>query len=251
MTQLADRIARMAAYVDALREAFDGADRRSYINQNTHAVRREVIESGCMQLFTLTPPPAIGGLVQHNIDPFNIIFEAPYGRSIIPNLIDMIEQAIGVMSEPGYGQPLEVSREGVVSEPVQRGYVFIAMPMAGNNPHMDDVHDAIKEVARQCGLTAERVDDTESNDRITDRLLESIRKAEFVVVDLTEERPNVFYEAGYAQGMGKTPIYIARQGTNLHFDLKDYPIIFFDNLRTLKTRLAGRLQALAGEREAG
>ncbi len=250
MAKLATRIERMAAYVDALREVAGGRDRRTYINQNTHAVRREVLESGCMQLFTLTPPPAIGGLIQRNIDPFTIIFDAPYGHSIIPNLIDMIERAIGVMSEPGYGQPQNEASEGVAVEPIQKGYVFIAMPMAGKNPQMDDVHDAIKEVARQCGLTAERVDDAESNDRITDRLLESIRKAEFVVVDLTEERPNVFYEAGYAQGLGKTPIYLAREGTSLHFDLKDYPVIFFDSLRALKVKLEKRLRALSGARAA-
>lgn len=61
--------------------------------------------------------------------------------------------------------------------------------------------------------------------------MESIQKAEYVIVDLTESRPNVFYEAGYAQGIGKIPIYIAKKGTELEFDLKDYPVIFFDSYR--------------------
>jgi len=79
------------------------------------------------------------------------------------------------------------------------------------------------------------VDELQSNERITDRILESIRKAEFVIVDLTYSRPNVFYEAGYAQGIGKTPVYIAKEGTQLEFDLKDYPVIFFKNMKQLNS----------------
>ena len=83
------------------------------------------------------------------------------------------------------------------------------------------------------------------NERITDRILESIQKAVYVIVDLTESRPNVFCEAGYAQGIGKVPIYIARNGTVLEFDLKDYPVIFFDSYRELKEKLEARLRGLS------
>lgn len=134
--------------------------------------------------------------------------------------------------------------EPEINYQVQKGYVFVAMPIGPANP-FDDVLDAIKETCERCGLTAERVDEAQVNDRITDRILESIQKAEYVIVDLTESRPNVFYEAGYAQGIGKLPIYIARQGTHLEFDLKDYPIIFFDSYRDLKSGLEARLRGLA------
>ena len=88
-----------------------------------------------------------------------------------------------------------------------------------------------------CGIHAERVDEQQSNERITDRILESIRKAEFVIVDLTHERPNVFYEAGYAHALGKTPVYLARVGTPIHFDIKDYPVIEYRNMKELKEGL--------------
>jgi len=78
--------------------------------------------------------------------------------------------------------------------------------------------------------------------------LESIRKAEFVIVDLTEERPNVFFEAGYAHGIGKLPIYIARDGTDIHFDVKDYPVIMFRNMKELREGLVRRLRAIAEKR---
>ena len=82
------------------------------------------------------------------------------------------------------------------------------------NP-FDDVLDAIKESCHKCGLIAERVNEAQANERITDRILKSIQKAKYVIVDLTESRPNVFYEVGYAQVIGKLPNYIAKQGTHL------------------------------------
>lgn len=44
----------------------------------------------------LAPPSAIGGLVARGIDPFHMIFQDWYGRSLIPNIADMVDQAIGV-----------------------------------------------------------------------------------------------------------------------------------------------------------
>jgi nucleoside 2-deoxyribosyltransferase len=128
---------------------------------------------------------------------------------------------------------------------IERNYAFIAMAIDPQNSDLEDVLDAIKEGASRCGIQAERVDEAQSNERISDRILESIEKAEYVIVDLTNSRPNVFYEAGYAQGIGKIPVYIAKDGTKLEFDLKDYPVIFFKNMKQLKDRLESRLRALA------
>jgi hypothetical protein len=220
---------------------------RSNINQNKVWVRREVIEAGCFHTLTIGPPPAVGGLVMRNVDPFLMMFDAPYGVNLIRQVVDMIDQTIGVLRVG----PIEGEKEQPkvqVELDVQKGYAFIAMPMNADDPQSVDVLDSIKEAATRCGIHAERVDEPQYNERITDRILESIRKAEFVIVDLTSSKPNVFYEAGYAQGLGKTPIYIARHGTTLEFDLKDYPVIFFRNMKELKDSLEKRLRGLAESR---
>lgn len=111
-------------------------------------------------------------------------------------------------------------------------------------PDLEDVLDAIKTASAELGLKAERVDEPQSNECITDRIIDSINKAEFVVCDLTLSKQNVYYEAGYAHGVGKIPIYIAKHGTNLEFDLKDYPVIFFHNLKELKDKLLKRFKSL-------
>jgi hypothetical protein len=217
---------------------------RSEINRKKSWVKREVLEARCFKTFTVSPPPAVGGLVMRNVDPFEVLFNPPYGMSVSSIVFDMIDETIGVIMSGG---PVREESEPAVSEEpdYEEGYAFIAMAIDPQDPDLEDVLDSIKEAATKCGIHAERVDEVQSNNRITDRILESIQKAQFVIVDLTHSKPNVFYEAGYAQGLSKTPIYVARDGTRLEFDLKDYPIIFFRNMRELKERLQERLQALA------
>jgi hypothetical protein len=184
-----------------------------------------------------------------NVDPFDLIFNAPYHMDLVSTVIDMVDQTIGVLNAGPADLPAAEPAFQVDAD-VQLGYAFIAMPIASDDHELEDVLDSIKEAAKRCGIHAERVDEPPSNDRITDRILESIRKAEYVVVDLTGSRPNVFFEAGFAQGLRKTPIYIAREGTKLEFDLKDYPVIFFRGMRELKDKLEQRFRGLANHKKA-
>lgn len=222
---------------------------RARINQSKNSVQREVVEAGCLHTMTISPPPAVGGMIMQNINPFDMIFDHVYLRSLNSHVKDMINQTIGVIEEQRNlpDDVPEKRNEPEIAYQVQEGYVFVAMPISPANPY-DDVLDAIKETCKNCGLTAERVDEAQVNERITDRILESIQKAEYVIVDLTEAKPNVFYEAGYAQGIGKLPVYIARSGTELEFDLKDYPVIFFESYRELKHKLEARLRGVADDR---
>ncbi len=241
-----EKITRLEAFKRLLSDWQKNHDMstRSQINQERIWVRREVIEAECFHTLTIAPPPSVGGLIMRNADPFDMIFDPPYLQSMIPTVIDMVDQTIGAL-RTGPADLIEAKASIETDIDVQSGYAFIAMPIAPDDPQTEDVLDAIKEAARRCGIHAERVDEPQSNERITDRILESIQKAEYVIVDLTGSRPNVFYEAGYAQGLRKTPIYLAREGTHLEFDLKDYPVIFFRGMKELKDNLEKRLRGLA------
>lgn len=246
-----ERLDKLSSFRDSIHRFLRSTDHdeketlRRGINLNRASVEREVIEAGQLRLITIAPPPAVGGLIMREVNPFDMLFDRPYGQSVIPFVIEMIDSTIGVMSSSDYQAQTEQPKGAALSQEEKAGYVFIAMPMNPNDRSLEDVHDAIKEACRHCGLHAERVDEPQSNERITNRILESITRAQYVIVDLTHSRPNVFYEAGFAQGKGKTPIYIARSGTPSEFDLKDYPIIYFDNMRQLKSRLEDRLRGPA------
>ena len=62
--------------------------------------------------------------------------------------------------------------------------------------------------------------------RIVPTVLASIRRAAFIIADLSEPRPNIYYELGYAQALGRSIITTACEGTELPFDIFDVPTFF-------------------------
>lgn len=215
---------------------------RRRINELKPTIKQILSECGMNPIMKQYPPPLIGGPVL-NAHLFDLITENKMRRSIKKSeFFDFIDQAIGYLKtvEDDTTKPtVKLATE------TKKGFVFIAMPIDQSKPELEDVLDSIKTAALELSLVAERVDEPEFNERITDRIIDSINRAEFVVCDLTNSKQNVYYEAGYAHGIGKIPIFIARLGTNVEFDLKDYPVIFFQNLKELKDKLKKRLLALS------
>jgi hypothetical protein len=109
-----------------------------------------------------------------------------------------------------------------------------------------DVFASCKEICREFKLEAERTDESASLERITPRIERGIRRSAFVIADVSELSPNVFYEIGYAVGLGKDVIVTAKEGTKLPFDIGDVPTIFWAVQDDLKVKLRNRLAGLAG-----
>ena len=181
-----EEIARLEEFKENLLEWDSCVDRdrrtvlRTHLNQNKHAVRQIVIEAGCFVTVTISPPPIIGGLVMRNIDMFEHMFDTIYNQSLVTRIVDMLDQAVGVLRSP---RREVITPSLTIETEVREGYAFVAMPMDPGMPELVDVLDSIKESCARCGIQAERIDDAQSNDRITDRILEAIRRAAYVIVD--------------------------------------------------------------------
>ncbi len=72
------------------------------------------------------------------------------------------------------------------------------------------------------GFRAVRADEIRHTALITGAITEGIAKARFIVADLTNARPNCYYELGYAHALGKPCILLAKEGTERHFDVAGY-----------------------------
>lgn len=114
------------------------------------------------------------------------------------------------------------------------GTVFVVMSFS---PKLNDSYRAIQAGAAGNGLHAYRADDGVGSGIILSQITKAIEDAEFVVVDLTDERPNVYYELGYAHGVGNASadvLLVAQAGSALHFDIGPMRVRFYSSTEELE-----------------
>jgi hypothetical protein len=131
----------------------------------------------------------------------------------------------------------------VAASAVTARQVFVAMSFA-DDPRFEDAYESMQTVCGEFRLEASRITNADAVDRIVPEIMLRIRRAAFVIVDVTDPRPNVYYELGMAQGAGKKVIVTASKGTALPFDIADIPVILWESQRQLKERLRERISAM-------
>ena len=107
-----------------------------------------------------------------------------------------------------------------------------------------DLYKSYEDICRFHGFDAERTDKTSSQERINPRIESDIAKSAFVIADVTESSPNIYFEVGFAKGCGKKVIVTAKKGTTLPFDISDVPVLFWQNQEELRQGLTKEIAAL-------
>ena len=127
--------------------------------------------------------------------------------------------------------------------PFKPNCVFVMMSFKTED--MRDVFTAIKDACARLGLDAVRVDENFGSGVIIREIATMINEAEFIVCDLTHERPNVYYELGYAHGTGNNSeniLLIAKEGTDPHFDIALLRIQFYKSTEHLRSIVTSSLE---------
>jgi hypothetical protein len=101
------------------------------------------------------------------------------------------------------------------------------------------------------GYEPVRIDMHEHNNRIDDEIMAMIRSCKFIVADFTKQRGCVYFEAGFALGLGKPVVWLCPEDelSSVHFDNRQYNFIVWspDKLDDLKNRLRNRVEATIGK----
>jgi len=94
-----------------------------------------------------------------------------------------------------------------------------------------------------------RIDRKEHANKICDEIVAEIRRSPFLVADYTGQRGGVYYEAGFAAGLGIPVILTCRKDDlkNIHFDVRQYNCIHWETPSELARRLQVRIEAVIGD----
>ena len=124
---------------------------------------------------------------------------------------------------------------------------FIAMHFS---PDMADARESIKRAITDSGYIPVIIDEKEHNKQIVPEIFYEIQKSKFLIADLTGHRNGVYYEAGFAQGMGKEVILTCRESDfkERHFDVAQISTIVWCDANDLYVRLLRRIEATVGKR---
>ncbi|NQU21680.1 MAG: hypothetical protein HQ567_10380 [Candidatus Nealsonbacteria bacterium] len=125
--------------------------------------------------------------------------------------------------------------------------VFVAMWFDEKVEHVytDGIKPAIED---DCGYKATRIDMKDYVGDIVDEMIAEIRESRFIVADFTGQRHGVYYEAGYALGLGLPVVSTCRKDDigDLHFDTNHQNHIVWETAEELRERLANRIRAVIG-----
>ncbi len=119
----------------------------------------------------------------------------------------------------------------------------------------------ISPAIRDAGYIPMRIDQKEHNNKIDDEIIAEIRRSRFLVADFTcglvetegtqtaIPRGGVYYEAGFAQGLGIPVIWCCREDhiNHVHFDTRQFNHITWSTPQELREKLRNRIGAVIGD----
>ena len=133
---------------------------------------------------------------------------------------------------------------------IERGYgatrsrqAFVAMWI--NDDTNACWSEGIEKAVSDCLFDPKRIDFEQFNDKICDEVIAEIRRSRFVVADCSGHRHCVYFEAGFAKGLGLEVIWTCRESDKdkVPFDTRQYNHIFWKTTAELYDKLVLRIKA--------
>ena len=125
--------------------------------------------------------------------------------------------------------------------------VFVAMSFS------EDLKTAweagISPALKDAGYRPYRVDAKPHIDKIDSKIITEIKNSRFLVADVTQQRPGVYFEAGYALGLSLPVFWCVRSDDlkNVHFDTRQYNHIVWEDEKKLAEQLYFFVTAIVGK----
>lgn len=145
---------------------------------------------------------------------------------------------------------IQVTLDGVTyaeDRKIDSDQCFVAMWF--NDSETKDLAILLEKVITELGFKYVRIDKLHHSNDITDEIIFQIKRSKFLIADLTGDRSGVYFEAGFAKGIGLPVILTCRNSDfkegKVHFDLNHRPILFWDkdNMNDFEQSLINKIGA--------
>jgi len=102
---------------------------------------------------------------------------------------------------------------------------FVMMPFS--EPYDRIYRDLIVPAIEDTGLSAVRADEIPGTGFVMEQIRAAIQQARLCIADVTDRNPNVLYEVGFAEAMRKSVILMARDLSQLPFDVPSRRVLWY------------------------
>jgi hypothetical protein len=121
--------------------------------------------------------------------------------------------------------------------------VFVVMMMT--NPQLESAYEGvIKPLFDRRGYTIQRAADLYGGEALSSQVLDAIQTSGLIVSDLTGERPNCYFEAGYALALRKQTVFTVYGDDIIHFDIAGHRFLRWKTEEQLRNGLTEWLDAI-------
>ncbi|KJJ95061.1 hypothetical protein UB44_23380 [Burkholderiaceae bacterium 26] len=172
-----------------------------------------------------------------------------------PEARALLERGAGQFSDPTLRLTMNGWRryEALKQAQVESHFAFMAMQF--DKDLIRAVNQYFKPAVARAGFELKLLTDDQPAGLIDDQLRVALRTARFVIADLTHANNGAYWEAGFAEGLGRPVIYTCRQAEwdavdergrrKVHFDTSHLVTIIWspDNLQDAADRLAATIRA--------
>jgi predicted nucleotide-binding protein len=228
---------------------------RSNINKNIPYITGLLRSAGTSKSVTISPPPMVGGLIMKNLNPFDCIFDAPYGLSVVPCIIDSIDATIGIIetNDSFFDNTQSPIKKDDKKNNVKSNRIFI---VHGRN---NELKETTARFLEKLGLTPIILHEQLNHGKTIIEKFEDYSDVGFAIVLMTPDdmgyfteentpkcraRQNVVFELGYFIGkLGRTNVAAIIKGDiEIPTDISGVLYIGVDNSDAWKMMLAKEIK---------
>jgi len=171
------------------------------------------------------------------------------GQTIILYLdgVEIGRKELAVPSLPGYQCGIMAGTVGEVKfrnfqVSSKKPLAFVVMQF-GTEQYESLFSDVIEPACNASGVVPYRADFTFLPGLIIEDIKSKIRESRIIIAEISPDNPNVYFEIGYADALGKPIILISDQKEGMKpFDVRAYRTIFYENSIKGKSRIESDLR---------